>query len=69
MVFEVLSTEALKAIDHVDGDFLVAELVPGRTDYLDTHGFARHLEIFDGNSTLVSFRKFGHDDVAACQAV
>ena len=64
-VFQVLPTEAVKAIDYVDGDggFLVAELVPGLTDYLDTHELTSLERFDDGNSTLVSFREFGHDAV------
>ena len=64
-VFRVWPLEAVKAIDYVDGDggFLVAELVPGLTDYLDTQGLTTLERFDDGNSTLVSFREFGHDAI------
>ena len=65
-IFRVSSSDAVMAIDYVDGDggFLVAELVPGLTDYLDSQGGLATLERFaDGNNTLVSFREFGHDAI------
>lgn len=64
-VFAVLPSKAAIAIDYVDGDggFLVAELVPGLTDYLDSRGLATLERFDDGDSTLVAFREFGHDAI------
>ena len=64
-VFQVMPSEAVIAIDYVDGDggFLVAELVPGLAEYLDTRGLATLERFSDGASTLVSFREYGHDAI------
>ena len=64
-VFQVMPSEAVSAIDYVDGDggFLVAELVHGLAEYLDTRGLATLERFNDGASTLVSFREYGHDAI------
>ena len=66
-VFAVAKSNAIQAIDYVDGDsgYMVANLIPGLSEYLDKQRLtASTLEQFDDRGmTLVAFREFGHDAI------
>ena len=66
-VFAVPKLDTIKAVDYVDGDggYLVADLIPGLSEYLDKQRLtASTLEQFqDCGMTLVAFREFGHDAI------
>ena len=66
-VFAVTKLDTIKAVDYVDGDggYLVADLIPGLSEYLDKQRLtASTLEQFqDCGMTLVAFREFGHDAI------
>lgn len=66
-VFSVSKSDAIKAIDYVDGDggYLAANLIPGFSEYLDQRRLtASTLEqLEDRGMTLVAFREFGHDAI------
>ena len=55
-VFRVEPAEIIKAVDYIDGGFLVVDCVPGLAQYLDSRELTPNFGSYCDHKTVIAFR-------------